>query len=154
MTDFRKVIEETTVRILEDWALMMVEEGEITREQFSHEDPFLVSTISFKGPFEGTYSILCQTNFAECLATNLLGCDDGASQDDLEDALRELANVLCGNLLTECFGEDAVFDLILPHVKSPDEAGVAAYFNERTVMLLADDAPIAVTFEIDNENAN
>lgn len=146
----RKAIEEVTTMILEDWGMMMVDPASSsTQDVFCENENFLVSMVQFKGIVKGQYNILCQKEFASILAKNVLGLDEEPAEQDQQDALREMANVLCGNMLTECYGTEAIFDLTPPQITTLNSEDVSKYFDERTVCCMADDTPVAATFSVE-----
>lgn len=54
------------------------------------------------------------------VAANMLGLpDDHLSSDDQEDALKELANVVCGNFLPAIAGRAAIWDVGAPTIVNP-----------------------------------
>ena len=140
-----------TARILEDWGMMMVDPLPVSPEVFQGSDKIMMATISFKGVVDGSYKVMCQQAFAEQLARNLLGSDESATESEQHDALREMANVLCGNLLTECYGNDTIFDLSAPSVSTEDVASVAPQISSRTVCYSADGQPVVVNFSLSGE---
>ncbi|MCB0317547.1 MAG: chemotaxis protein CheX [Bdellovibrionales bacterium] len=148
MDNFKEVIEKITTRILEDWGMMMLENADVNQDIFDSESPFYLATIHFKGVVDGKYFILCQKDFMDSLASNLLG-EDEITDTERKDALSEMANVLCGNMLTECYGDDTTFDLVLPAIIDPTDEIVGEIFKKQTVCYLADEAPVAISFDLD-----
>lgn len=138
----------TIVRILEDWGLFMVEVP-ATPPVFRPEEPLLVSSIRFRGPIQGEFRFLCQRPFAEALSSNLLGSDSPVDERVLADALREMANVMSGNLLTSSFGEDAVFDLSSPEVQNATVAQGADLLGSRPFVVTADDEALGVSLVVE-----
>lgn len=63
--------------------------------------PAILTAIQFSGSTSGTLELLTSQAFGVLLATNLLGEEPDASVQAVSaaDALRELANVLCGSVL-------------------------------------------------------
>jgi hypothetical protein len=81
--------------------------------------------VRFSGPLCGAMQLsLSQPVLAE-LAANMLGADDASalSADEQHDALRELINVICGNLLPLIGGDSAEFNIETPFIPA---AGAAA----------------------------
>jgi hypothetical protein len=77
--------------------------------------------VSFRGPFSGTLEASLSDDLLPLLAANMLGLD-GDEEVDPEhrrDALRELVNVVCGNLLPEIAGSTAVFHVGAPEILDP-----------------------------------
>ncbi len=74
--------------------------------------------VSFSGPFSGELNMTVSAEMLSELAGNMLGLDPGedAQHDQQVDALKELLNVICGNLLPEIAGVEAVFDVASPQI--------------------------------------
>jgi len=86
-------------------------------------------SIEFTGPSNGTLVVTVGGGVLEELAANMLGVDENCPQpddDQQRDALGELANVLCGNLLTAMWGEDATCTIKPPHLLEHDMVVEAA----------------------------
>src|SRR5512136_617301 len=87
-------------------------------EAVRHVSPALVaSAVDFVGPFSGTLAVAVSANMLPVIASNMLGLDEegGSPTPEQErDALKELANVLCGNLLPALAGTEAIFKIEAP----------------------------------------
>lgn len=137
-------------RLLEDWGLMIVEPADSSFKTFNQESDFYLASIKFKGAVNGEYQVLTQSEFANALVSNLLGED---LTDDVEsasrDALCEMANVMSGNLLTTCYGEETVFELTSPTVKELSKDEAKEFFKKPVFCYLADDCPVGFSFSLD-----
>ena len=69
--------------------------------------------VIFTGPFDGALILSASDGVLPELAANMLGLENccAPTSEQQEDALKELANVICGNLLPVLAGEEAVFDV-------------------------------------------
>lgn len=78
---------------------------------------YLVRVV-FRGPFSGSLAMDITPEDLKEVAANMLGLDlgDPISDADQQDALKEVANVVCGNLLPVLAGKEAVFDIESPVV--------------------------------------
>ena len=94
----------------------MLPSTEAGREK-THYKPEAAVGIDFSGPIKGMMLIVLSGQILSMLTGNMLGDDAPPTQKQLEDALRELANVICGNLLPHLGGSDAVFDIGIPRVR-------------------------------------
>ena len=85
-----------------------------------------VAAVDFEGPFQGRLLISLADQMLPELATNMLGLEEQASPTLLQqhDALKELANVVCGNLLPEIAGSEAEFNVSAPFLASNDFPGL------------------------------
>lgn len=75
-------------------------------------------SVFFAGPFNGCLYLGASATLLPTLAANMMGLvDDEAPPLQLQqDALKELANVVCGNLLPALAGPDAIFEVQAPHL--------------------------------------
>jgi CheY-specific phosphatase CheX len=70
--------------------------------------------VDFTGPFNGELYAAITREMLEPLAANMLGIDPDEDPPDgvqLQDALKELINVVCGNLLPAIAGDEVVFQI-------------------------------------------
>lgn len=83
------------------------------------------ASVDFEGPVSGRLMVRLYGGVLPALAANMLGEWEAPSAEMQRDALGELANVLCGNLLRALHGSRAVFHLqapSLPAMKVADSA--------------------------------
>jgi CheY-specific phosphatase CheX len=80
--------------------------------------------LEYSGHKSGHVSLLANDEFLKYAAANMLGIDEN-SNDAIEkgfDSIKEILNMVVGNLLTEIYGCDPVFDIGIPRVlESLDE---------------------------------
>lgn len=118
-------MENTTETALARAAVMTFEEmgfllptGELSLEQQNAQVDAAVS-IQFKGPLAGSFVVRVCGGLAPVIAANMLGEDDAPPAELQLDALREIANVICGNALPLIAGKQEVFQLEAPAVIYP-----------------------------------
>ncbi|MGZ8379787.1 MAG: chemotaxis protein CheX [Gemmatirosa sp.] len=73
--------------------------------------------VAFAGPCAGALDVAVSDDVAVALAANMLGLDPDAVRADAgvrQDAVGELANVVCGNVLPLVAGREVVFHLAAP----------------------------------------
>ena len=86
------------------------------------DDPINCTTaivaVGFDGPFNGELIVTLPEAVLAELTANMLGLDDGDNipAETQQDALKELANVVCGNVLPEIAGTTAVFNVAAPRL--------------------------------------
>jgi len=89
-----------------------------------------IVSVSFDGPFSGRLTLRVSESMLIELAANMLGLMDAddTTIDQRHDALRELANVICGNLLPKLAGVDPVFNIHQPELSNliPEDADATA----------------------------
>lgn len=87
-------------------------------EDAEAEAPTITAAVRFDGPFGGTLLLTVEQAMLADLAGNMLGVmdPDDLTAEQQTDGLKELLNVICGNLLPELAGEEAVFDVLAPEV--------------------------------------
>jgi CheY-specific phosphatase CheX len=148
MTSMMVQAEGLFAQILENWGLMMVNRAPPEEFSFDPQEPCFLAEVDFHGVVEGTFSIVCQKEFAVALTHNLLASDEAIDKDQIEDSLRELSNVLSGNCLTTFFGDDTVFGLLTPKVAVKTLEEIQPLFNKPLVSLIGDDQPVVFTFSV------
>ncbi len=74
-------------------------------------------TVPFKGPFQGSLVVRIYGGVLPLLTANMLGETTRPDERTQQDALGELANVICGNALPSIAGSKEVFHLGAPQVE-------------------------------------
>jgi len=86
---------------------------EIDEQQLNAQVEAAVS-VDFEGPFSGKLLVRVCGGLLPMIAANMLGEENAPSKSLQYDALGEIANVICGNMLPGIAGSKDVF-----HVSSP-----------------------------------
>jgi len=139
-----EVLLETAARTLEQVAFLF----SMPAEEADGAPPPLRATASvvFAGPVSGVFSVSVSEGVLPVLATNMLGLDDGEDPSPAQqgDALKELANILCGNLLPKVVDPDSVFVLQAPTLvpQGAAEAGPAGLRPAATARLALDEGAV------------
>ena len=74
------------------------------------------AAVHFRGPMDGRLVLAVSPDLLPALAANMLGEDEPPAPEQQQDALGEMANVLCGNLLPAVAGVEKVFRLDAPRI--------------------------------------
>lgn len=77
--------------------------------------------VRFTGPRNGRLSIAVEERLLGEIAANMLGAEGAISEETRRDALGEIANVLCGNLLPEIGGPGGRFKIEAPVIVPSEE---------------------------------
>lgn len=151
--DSRAAVVQVAAEVLEQQAFMFAEE--VSKEDLeTAEEAFNRISIAFTGPPSGGLCVTLPGDLSAELAVNILGVDD---EDELEegdaaDAVKELVNVICGQLLTSMFGTETVFQLTIPTVEELDRAGwEAAKADGEAIGLSIDDSPALAVLSLADE---
>lgn len=82
--------------------------------------------VSFQGAHEGRLVIATDGEVLGSIVSNMLGEDGRIPLESRLDALGELANVICGNVLPLMAGSQATFNLESPRILSATEVMAAS----------------------------
>lgn len=79
----------------------------------------LKARLSFKGSVQGTLEMALPAPLGTEIAANMLGCepDDEEAAKASIDSVKEVLNVMCGQILPQLYGEHTLFDLTAPEVE-------------------------------------
>ena len=88
---------------------------EIDEQQLNARVEAAVS-VDFEGPFSGKLLVRVCGGLLPIIAANMLGEEDAPSQSLQYDALREIANVICGNMLPGIAGSNHIFHVSAPEI--------------------------------------
>lgn len=149
MTDPRAVLMEVLNDVLERFAFMFVELSG-NKELNDCNSPIYSTSIRFKGPESGSITFYAGKNFCAELAANILGTDlENAPPDAEKDALKELTNVSCGELVAELYGETEVIDLTVPELQTIEKEEIPKIREaENPLHLWVDDYPVLIQLKI------
>jgi hypothetical protein len=84
--------------------------------------PLIAVAVRFHGPVNGKVVVTICGPLLPTLAANMLGESDHPSEAQQHDALREISNVICGNMLPLIAGTQPVFNVELPEIVEPSKA--------------------------------
>ncbi len=78
-------------------------------------------SVGFSGAAEGRLVLAAYGSILASLSANMLGEDDPPSPKQQEDALGEVTNIICGNVLPKIFNKNDTFRLCAPQTIPSDE---------------------------------
>ncbi len=83
----------------------------------------VTAKVTFSGLFAGSLVMRISSSILPELTGNMLGLDENeqTTREQQHDAIKELINVICGNLLPAIAGKRMVFNVDTPRVISKDE---------------------------------
>lgn len=149
MSEEMDTLRQVFAEVAENLAFMFAEVPE--EDEFPEaEPPCMLAQMSFLGPFNGKLYIAVPQHMCPEIAANVLGLDpdDELVVKQPTDALKELLNVTCGNLLTTMAGEDPIFDLTPPEVVVLDKKGWDDFAAAPgTVRFIVDENPVLLRME-------
>lgn len=85
-------------------------------DEYAKASPEATATVDFRGPIDGRLEISVAGGLLPVLAANMLGQNDVPTDREQLDALGEVANVICGNVLPKLAGSVEVFHIDAPRV--------------------------------------
>ncbi|MEN9353738.1 MAG: hypothetical protein RL318_1063 [Fibrobacterota bacterium] len=120
---FRDALNHVTVRIMEEAAFLFSDDLPPADRPDADWQP-IGATLRFEGNDQsGSLLVWADVDMVRSLASNMLGLDedDPASGMHVADALKELLNMILGNVLTEAWGTAPVFHLGIPELLDASE---------------------------------
>jgi len=120
--DIPQVLMEVASRVFETSAFMAVFPPE--EADLPYDNAVKAASISFSGLEAGRLILALSPEILPSLVASMLGIEEAedCEANGGEDALLEVLNIICGNVLTEIFGRDPIFDLQPPTLIEPNDA--------------------------------
>ena len=114
-------------------------------------EPWTEARMGFRGDLTGSLAVIVPQELQPEIAANILGLDSDLMQQPevLDDALREMLNVVCGHVIRAIAGPSCSFDLVTPENRelSGEELEVAMNDPDTTAYLL-DDEPLLMNLKL------
>lgn len=104
--------------------------------------------VDFAGPWGGSVVVRVAESVLDAAAANMLGIAAAPDAPARRDALGELANVICGNVLPGIAGRTAVFALQAPRWLGAADAACAPADLRVATTLAVDDGRIVVELHV------
>jgi CheY-specific phosphatase CheX len=118
--------------------------------------PEQAATMTFHGAATGRVSMRVAVDVLDMIVDNLLDIHNDPEElaQRRGDVLKEMLNMLCGNLLTEYFGAEPVFDLSPPELLGANELPAPTSEDVHKVLFNVENTLAEVMFEIqDRKNS-
>ncbi len=153
--DDKELIFRVFSSVFEDFAFMFVDEA----PDFAPYDsgPGLRAKIEFDSEGKmGALEIVAPLDFCCEAARNILGTDPEELPENAgEQALKEMANILCGCLLAAKFGTDEIFDFSIPAMETVSkQAWNGLVDNRRHIVFAVDESPFLAQFLFQEKKAD
>lgn len=147
MNEHYDVLARVSEIVLENWAMMLVDiPDESSPPAFSADGGLFRADAHFtdEESVEGEVRIFCNGAAASIICRNVMGMDEDEEVDEqqVEDILKELANVFAGHFVTEQYGIDAPFHLSPPSVRKISVEEATACVEPDGFWAVAEDQPI------------
>mgnify|MGYP000323609090 CR=1 FL=1 len=144
-TETKQIILEALSEILEQFAFVFVEE-ELGPVDPPKKGAPLLAEISFSSQrLSGKLVLAASRPLCSEVAQNVLGEDDQGSlpKNASQNALQEVVNIACGNILARLYGTKEMFELSVPNCReiSPEQWRKLAH-KEGTIHLSAEEEPL------------
>lgn len=122
-----EIVRQSARSVFETMAFMTLEEAPRAEVLAEAEEPLAVSCrVEIHGPVRGELRFWCTEDFAASATENLLGAEEEVQTAMVEDAVREIGNMIAGSIATALCRTGEVFDLSTPAIEReaplPDEA--------------------------------
>ncbi len=135
--------------VLENLAFMFAEQSQIVDMPTELDQPIHVR-IDFAGASRGQLHLITSQEVCDEIAINLLGYLDASELQpgSADDAIKELANITCGQFLTAAAGTQPVFNLTPPQLITSSDNTWASMLNDADSFLFTiDQTPIILNIK-------
>jgi CheY-specific phosphatase CheX len=143
-------LETTFISVVEKLTFMFGEQVDVSEVE-AGDEVWMQARMEFSGDLPGALSVIVPEALQPEIAANILGLDaEGLdTREVLDDALREVLNVVCGHVIMALAGNDANFELDTPCNTELDGEQLAAVLaHQGTTAYLLDDEPVLLNLEL------
>ncbi len=146
-----QLLENVFCDVFENLAFMfgeLVDKSDLMHNNMKHT----LAQMRFDGDRTGEVILTVPDEMCPEIAANVLGIDPDDDQvyDLAGDALKEMLNIICGQLLTALEGSDPVFDLTVPKIQNIKiEDWNELLKRDESLAFIVDDYPVILYVKMD-----
>ena len=133
--DLQKNITDATTEIFETMIMMEITPGAPLAQKVTTFHHTVSGMVGMAGTFKGLLAIHTPNEVAKAITSNFLGLDVESIDDDVKDAIGELANMLAGNIKTAIDGSGKDVTLSIPSAVHGDEYTLNCLANADWVIM-------------------
>lgn len=114
--------------VLEQWAHIAVENVPHNEIKLDASKPVILVSMPYSGKYNGKVEVAVQDGMVRVVAEQLLGKREEMAPGEALDVVRELTNVITGNLITDLYGTDHLLALSQPMISYPNVSQTWEHF--------------------------
>jgi len=149
----REAVETTFMEVVEKLTFMFGEHAE-KADVAPGTEPWAEARMAFSGDVTGSLAVIVPQQLQPEIASNILGLDSDMldSAEVLDDALREMLNVVCGHVIRTLAGPGCTFDLVTPENRVLEPAELTKVLEDAdTSVYLLDDEPVLMHLTLERD---
>jgi hypothetical protein len=135
----RELLRNAIGNAFQEMGFMFIDDPEESNCHVYPETSYYQVSMNYKGPENGQLSLAVPTGLARELAGNILGemDDDCLSAELCEDGLKEVLNVICGEVVADLYGKHEVVNLTIPTITEMDSTMIEKQQTDSGMMTLS-----------------
>ena len=136
--NIREQIIDSTVEIFTSMVMMEVSVSANQREDYGTLEETITGVIGLAGTHKGVMAVHIPHKVAFAITSNFLGIEINEINEDVEDAIGEIANMLGGNIKSILSEKGRDIDLSLPSTVSGKEYGFQTIKGSEKIIISFD----------------
>lgn len=133
--DLQKNITDATTEIFETMIMLETTPGPPLGQKITTFQHTVTGMVGMAGTFKGLLAVHIPNEVAKAITSNFLGLEVAEIDDDVKDAIGELANMLAGNIKMAIDQSGKEITLSIPSAVHGDEYTVNSLANAEWVMM-------------------
>ena len=113
---FDETVDGIVEKLMRHWGINEIQRASFDPNSLKASGLDCVVSLRFSGVILGVNLLVCRSDFGKVLSRSVLGGLEDDELADSSDLLREMLNVITGNLLPAFYGTDVPFDLGVPEI--------------------------------------
>lgn len=147
----REAVASTFVDVIEKLTFMFGEQAAM-EDVAPGTEPWVEARMEFTGDLVGSLAVIVPQEMQPEIAANILGLGSEALQQPevLDDALREMLNVVCGHVIRAIAGPSCRFDLVTPVNTVLDDESLEELMDDPdSSAFMLDDEPLLMNLKLE-----
>ncbi|WP_028585466.1 chemotaxis protein CheX [Desulfogranum mediterraneum] len=112
--DLAQYLVDSTLEVFSTMIFLEIEPGEVLHQEAASMESELTSLIGLAGDLRGVIGVHCTRDAAQGITAAMLGMEIDELNEDVKDAIGEIANMVAGGLKVALAGQDVDVELAIP----------------------------------------
>ncbi|PLX16683.1 MAG: hypothetical protein C0601_09400 [Candidatus Muiribacterium halophilum] len=148
--EIKEKIDQVFTEVFENVGFIFADRVEAKDIEETDKEDFIIAYITLKGEVAGDVIVMMELSIASEFTANMMGLDfdEVPEEEFINDATKELSNILCGNIASKVFGKEKDFDISIPIVNQVSKKEMHELIEDNTsIFYSVDERPLIINYK-------